>query len=158
MPPLQGPTLPCSPAQEHCLFGLTPNHNHMMTSVCQLDAMGLQFLCESFEAIQRKCSPRPPPGYTTLKGGDLYVDLWSNSLISLQLLQNTSNLGTFIISPPQTTRLPSLKPGPFIEVAVTNVQASLMPQPSPSYDKMAQLSFVAPYSSPPASGSRTYCF
>ena len=55
---LQGATLPCSPQREANLLNLpavlTDNHIKMMDALRHLDSYGLQFICESVEALRRE--------------------------------------------------------------------------------------------------------
>ena len=72
---LQGATLLCSPRQEANLLNpplmLMDNHIKMMDTLCHLDTCGLQFICESVEALSRERTPTQAPlGYCMLQVSD----------------------------------------------------------------------------------------
>ena len=68
---LQGATLPCSPWQEASLLNiatpveLTEGHRKMMDALRCLDNYGLQFICESAQALSRERTPVRASGYLT---------------------------------------------------------------------------------------------
>ena len=137
---LRGATLLCSLWQEAMLLGpppplLTDNHLKMMDALCHLDTVGLQFICESVEALRRERMPaQPPPDYHTLQVTDS-PQVATNSLMSQQFLRATSNLGTAIVTPlqllPEQHPAGDCCPDPEIENMVTNMhrheQASRTP-------------------------------
>ena len=129
---LHGATLPCSLWQEAMLLGLQPslltdNHIKMMDALCHLDTIGLQFICESVEALHRERMPtQPPPGYHMPQMTDPPQGVATNSPLSQEFLQAASNLGTVIVMPLQ---LPPVQhpagdhcPDPKIENVVTNIR------------------------------------
>ena len=137
---LQGATLPCSPWQEAHLLNppvvLTDNHIKMMDALRHLDSYGLQFICESVEALQRERMPtQAPPGYCTLQVLDALWGLIRHPPLSQEFYRAASNLGTAIVEPkqipPQLHLAESCCPDPEIESAVANMhwheQASSMP-------------------------------
>ena len=137
---LWGSTLPCSPRQEANLLNpsvvLMDNHIKMMDTLCHLDSYGLQFICESVEAMCRERMPtQAPPGYHTPQASDILRRLTSNPLLSQEFYRAASNLGTAIVEPqqvpPQQHLAGSCHPDPEIESTVANMyrhkQASGIP-------------------------------
>ena len=54
---------------------LTDNHIKMMDALCHLDSYGLQFICESVEALHRERTPtQAPPGYHMPQASDIPWD------------------------------------------------------------------------------------
>ena len=101
---LQGATLPCSLWQEAHLLNppvtLTDNHIKMMDALCHLDSYGLQFICESAEALHRERMPtQAPPGYRMLQALDTLRGSISNPPLSQEFYRAASNLGTAIVEP-----------------------------------------------------------
>ena len=128
---LQGATLPCSPWQEAHLLNpsviLMDNHIKMMDALCHLDSYGLQFICESAEALRRERMPtKAPPGYCMLQALDTPRGSTNNPLLSQEFYRAASNLGMAIMEPQQvpTQQHPvgSHCPDPEIESAITNMQ------------------------------------
>ena len=124
---LQGATLPCSPWREASLLNmatpveLTEGHQKMMDALRCLDNYGLQFICESAQALSRERIPvRAPPGYLTpqVPGAPLAHEFY----------RAASNLGTAIVAPlPVSTQQPLAeapihRPDPEIEAAVINME------------------------------------
>ena len=108
---LQGATLPCSPWQEASLLNivalveLTEGHQKMMDALRCLDDYGLQFICESAQALSREQTPvRAPPGYFTLQ--------LPGTPLAHEFYRATSNLGTTIVAPlpASTWQLPAEAP------------------------------------------------
>ena len=108
---LQGATLPCSPWREASLLNiaapveLTEGHQKMMDTLRCLDNYGLQFICESAQALSRERTPvRAPPGYFTPQV--------PGTLLAHEFYRATSNLGTAIVAPlpASTGRSPHLPP------------------------------------------------
>ena len=84
---LQGDTLPCSPQQEARLLNppltLIDNHIKMMDALHHLDSYGLQFICESAEALCRERMPtQAPPGYRMLQASDTLRGMTSHPPLS----------------------------------------------------------------------------
>ena len=140
---LQGATLPCSPRQEAHLLNplviLMDNHIKMMDALCHLDSYGLQFICESAEALRRERTPtQAPPGYRTPKVSDASQGSISNSPLSQEFYRATSNLCTAIVkpqqAPPQQHPVGNHRPDPEIESAITNVQRHERALSMPSTD------------------------
>ena len=128
---LQGATLPCSPQQEANLLNpllmLTDNHIKMMDTLRHLDTCGLQFTCESVEALHReKTLTQAPPGYHMPQALDTPWGMTSHPPLSQEFYRATSNLGTAILEPlpipPQQCPAGSRHPNPEIESVVTNMQ------------------------------------
>ena len=124
---LQGATLPCSPWQEASLLNivtpveLTEGHRKMMDALRCLDDYGLQFICESVQALSRERTPvRAPPGYSTLQV--------PGTPLAHEFYRANSNLGTAIVVPlPASTQQPLAeapirRPDPEIEAAVMNME------------------------------------
>ena len=127
---LQGMTLPCSPRREANLLNppvvLTDNHIKMMDALCHLDAYGLQFICESAEALHRERMPtQAPPGYPTLQASDIPRRSPNNPPLLQEFYRATSNLGTAIMEPqqvpPQQHLAGNRHPDPEIESAIANM-------------------------------------
>ena len=127
---LQGVTLPCFPWQETMLLSppppLTDTHIKMMDTLCYLDTTGLQFICESVEALRRERTPvQAPPGYCMPQVTDSQGTA-TNSPLSQEFLQAASNLGTTITRPqqllPQQHHMGNCHPDAEIEDAITNMQ------------------------------------
>ena len=136
---LHGATLLFSLQQEARLLGplmlLTDNHLKMIDSCHNLDSMGLQFICESIEALRRERTPAQLLlGYTTPQVMDLQVPS-TNSPMFQEVFQAAGNLGTMITSQPQVPpeQCPAQDhiPDPTIEDAIANMlrheQALWMP-------------------------------
>ena len=137
---LQEATLPCSPRQEAHLLNppviLMDNHIKMMDALCHLDSYGLQFICESAEALQRERMPtQAPPGYHMPQALDALWGSISHPPLSQEFYRATSNLGTAIMEPrqilPQQCLVESCRPDSEIESAIANMhqheQVSSMP-------------------------------
>ena len=140
---LQGATLPCSPQQEAHLLNplviLTDNHIKMMDTLHHLDSYGLQFICESAEALCRERMPtQAPPGYCMLQASDTPWGSISNALLSQEFYRAARNLGTAIVEPqqvpPQQCLVGNHCPEPEIESAVTNMQRHEQASSMPSTD------------------------
>ena len=103
---LQGAPLLCSPWWEASLLNiaapveLTEGHRKMMDALRCLDNYGLQFICESVEALSREQTPvRAPPSYLTLQA--------PGAPLAHEFYRATSNLGTAIVVPlPASTQQP----------------------------------------------------
>ena len=128
------------PRQEADLLNLpvilTDNHIKMMDALCHLDSYGLQFICESVEALRTERTPtQAPPGYHTPQASDIPWGSTNNPLLSQEFYRATSNLGTAIVEPqqvlPQQRLAENCCPDPEIESAIANMhrheQASGMP-------------------------------
>ena len=137
---LRGATLPCSPRQEANLLNpsvvLADNHIKMMDALCSFDSYGLQFICESAEALHREQTPtQAPPGYHMPQASDIPRRLTNNTPLLQEFYRAASNLRTAIVEPqqvpPQQHLAGSHHPDPEIESAITNMyrheQASGMP-------------------------------
>ena len=124
---LQRATLPCSPWREASLLNivtlveLTEGHQKMMDALRCLDDYGLQFICESAQALSRECIPvRAPPGYSMPQA--------PGAPLAHEFYRGASNLGTAIVVPlPASTRQPPAEapvrhPDPEIEAAVMNME------------------------------------
>ena len=124
---LQGATLPCSPWWEASLLNiatlveLTEGHRKMMDALRCLDDYGLQFICESVQALSREQTPvRAPPGYFMLQA--------PGALLAHELYRAASNLGTSIVAPlPASIQQPPAEapihhPDPEIEAVVINIE------------------------------------
>ena len=124
---LQGATLPCSPWQEASLLNiatpmeLTEGHWKMMDALRCLDNYGLQFICESAQALSGEWTPiRDPPGY--------FMPQVPGTLLAHEFYRAASNLGTAIVVPlPASTwqplaEAPICHPDPEIEAAVINME------------------------------------
>ena len=103
------------------LVELTEGHQKMMDTLRFLDNYGLQFICESAQALSREWTPvRAPPGYLTLQV--------PGALLAHEFYRATSNLGTAIVAPvPASTQQPPAeapihRPDPEIEAAVINME------------------------------------
>ena len=93
----------------------------MMDTLRCLDNYGLQFICESAQALSRERTPvRAPPGYFTPQV--------PGALLAHEFYRATSNLGTTIVAPlPASTQQPPAEapiccPDPEIEAAVINME------------------------------------
>ena len=124
---LQGTTLLCSPWWEASLLNiatlveLTEGHRKMMDTLRCLDDYGLQFICESAQALSRERTPvRVPPGYFTPQV--------PGTPLAHEFYRAASNLGTAIGAPlPASTQqplaeAPICRPDPEIEAAVINME------------------------------------
>ena len=124
---LQGATLPCSPWWEASLLNiatpveLTEGHRKMMVTLRCLDNYGLQFICESAQALSWGQTPvRAPPGYLMLQV--------PGAPLGHEFYRAASNLGTAIVAPlPASTQQPPAEapichPDPEIEAAVINME------------------------------------
>ena len=140
---LQGPTLPCSPQQEAHLLNppviLMDNHIKMMDALCHLDSYGLQFICESAEALHRERTPtQAPPGYCTLQASDTPQGSTNNPPLLQEFYRAASNLGTAIVEPqqvpPQQHSVGNCHPDPEIESVVANMQRHEQTLSMPSTD------------------------
>ena len=93
----------------------------MMDALRCLDNYGLQFICESAQALSREQTPvRAPPGYFTPQV--------PGTPLAHEFYRATSNLGTAIVEPLlASTRQPPAEapirdPDPEIEAAVINME------------------------------------
>ena len=93
----------------------------MMDTLRCLDNYGLQFICESAQALSREWTPvRAPPGYLTPQA--------PGALLAHEFYRTASNLGTTIVVPlPASTQQPLAEapihhPDPEIEAAVINME------------------------------------
>ena len=124
---LQGATLPCSPWWEASLLNiatlveLTEGHQKMMDALRCLDNYGLQFICESAQALSQERTPvRAPPSYLMPQA--------PGALLAHEFYRAASNLGTAIVVPlPASTQQPPAEapihcPDPEIEAAVINME------------------------------------
>ena len=124
---LQGATLPCLPWREASLLNmvtpveLTEGHQKMMDALRCLDTYGLQFICESAQALSREWTlVRAPPGYL--------MPQVPGAPLAHKFYRATSNLGTAIVAPlPALTQQPPAEapircPDPEIEAAVINME------------------------------------
>ena len=124
---LQGATLPCSPWWEATLLNmatpveLTEGHRKMMDALRCLDNYGLQFICESAQALSREWTPvRAPPSYLTPPA--------PGTPLAHEFYRAASNSGTAIVVPlPASTQQPLAEapircPNPEIEAAVINME------------------------------------
>ena len=124
---LQGATLPCSPWREASLLNiatpveLTEGHRKMMDTLSCLDNYGLQFICESVQALSQERIPvRAPPG--TL------MQQVPGAPLAHEFYRAPSNLGTAIVAPLlASTQQPPAEapircPDPEIEAAVINME------------------------------------
>ena len=127
---LQGATLPCSSQREANLLNpsvvLTDNHIKMMDALHHLDSYGLQFICESAEALCRERMPtQAPPGYHTPQASDIPRGSTNNPLLSQEFYRAASNLRTAIMEPqqvpPQQRSAGNCHPDPEIESAIANM-------------------------------------
>ena len=123
---LQGATLPCSPWWEASLLNIAApveltEGRKVMDALRCLDNYGLQFICESAQALSWEWTlVRAPPGYLTpqVPGAPLADEFY----------RATSNLGTAIVAPlPASTQQPPAEapiccPNPEIEAAVINME------------------------------------
>ena len=124
---LKWATLPCSPWWVASLLNmatpveLTEGHRKMMDALRCLDTYGLQFICESVQALSQEWTPvRAPPGYLTPQV--------PGALLAHEFYRAASNLGTAIVVPlPASTQQPLAEapircPDPEIEAAVINME------------------------------------
>ena len=93
----------------------------MMDALRCLDNYGLQFICESAQALSREQTPvRAPPGYLTPQ--------LPGALFTHEFYRDASNLGTAIVAPlPASTQPPPAEApirhlDPEIEAAVINME------------------------------------
>ena len=92
-----------------------------MDALRYLDNYGLQFICESAQALSQEQTPvRAPPGYLTPQA--------PGTPLAHEFYRATSNLGTAIVAPlPASTQQPPAEapichPDPEIEAAVINME------------------------------------
>ena len=124
---LQGVTLLCSPWQEASLLNiatpveLTEGHWKMMETLGCLEDYGLQFICESAQALSREWTlVRATSGYFMLQV--------PGAPLAHEFYRATSNLGTTIVVPlPASTQQPPAEapihhPDPEIEAVVINME------------------------------------
>ena len=124
---LQGATLPCSPWWEASLLNiatpveLTEGHQKMMDTLRCLDNYGLQFICESVQALSQEQTPvRAPPGYLMPQA--------PGTPLAHEFYRAPSNLGTAIVAPllastqQPPAEAPIHHPDPEIEAAVINME------------------------------------
>ena len=102
------------------------NHIKMMDALHHLDSYGLQFICESAEALCREQTPTQAPlGYPTPQALDIPRGSTNNPPLSQEFYRVTSNLGTAIVEPQQVPaqQCPAgnCNPDPEIESAITNM-------------------------------------
>ena len=128
---LQGARLPCSPRQEANLLNpplmLMDNHIKMMDALCHLSTSGLQFICESVEALCQERTPvQAPPGYCMLQASDPLQGTTTRSPLSQEFYHAANNLSTRITVPQQTPPQQHLAgdhhPDPEIVSTITNMQ------------------------------------
>ena len=130
---LVGATLPCSPQQEanllnlNPLFALTNNHIKMMDILWHLDTVGLQFICESVEALHRERTPaQAPPGYRTPAGVGPSVGVNHSFPLVTSILQCHQQPGhshhCAWTNPTATASRQESPTRPEIESAITNIQ------------------------------------
>ena len=119
---------------------LMDNHLKMMDALCHLDTVGLQFICESMEALCRERMPtHPTPGYCMPQMTDSPQGVATNSQMSQEFLWAASNLGAVIVTPPQL--LPGQHPvgnrcsDPEIENAVANMHRHKQASHTPLTDR-----------------------
>ena len=100
---------------------LTEGHRKMMDALRCLDNYGLQFICESAQALSRERTlVRAPPGYLTPQA--------PGTPLAHEFYRAASNLGTTIVVPlPASTQqplaeAPICRPDPEIEAAVINME------------------------------------
>ena len=93
----------------------------MMDALRCLDNYGLQFICESVQALSQEQTPvRAPPGYFTPQA--------PGTPLAHEFYRAASNLGTAIVAPlPASTQQPPAeapihRPDPEIEAAVINME------------------------------------
>ena len=93
----------------------------MMDALRCLDNYGLQFICESAQALSWELTPvRAPPGY--------FMPQAPGTLLAHEFYRAASNLGTAIVAPlPASTQQPLAEapishPNPEIEAAVINME------------------------------------
>ena len=127
---LPGTTLLCSPQQEANLLNpqpmLTDNHIKMMDALCHLDTIGLQFICESLEALRReRTHTQAPPGYRTLQASDVLrgITSQSHSPMSHEFYRAASNLSTTIVEPQQIS--PQQHPAAIATPSIIHHQSTL---------------------------------
>ena len=125
---LCGATVLCTLQQEANFLGqpllLTANHLKMMNSMHNLDSVGLHFICESIEALQKERMPAQPLlGYTTPQLTDLLSS--ADSPMLQEVFRAASNLDTMIAGPPQVQPIQQptqdCLPDPKIEDAIPNM-------------------------------------
>ena len=95
----------------------------MMDTLSCLDNYGLQFICESAQALSREWTPiRAPPGY--------FMPQVPGAPLAHEFYRAASNLGTAIVAPlPASTRQPLAEapirdPDPEIEAAVISMECN----------------------------------
>ena len=127
---LRGATLPCSPWQEANLLSpsvvLMDNHIKMMDALHHLDSYGLQFICESAEALHREKMPTQAPlCYHMLQASDILHGWTSKPPLSQEFYRAANNLGTAIVEPqqvpPQLHLAGNCHPDPEIESTIANM-------------------------------------
>ena len=124
---LQGATLLCSPWREASLLNivtpveLTQGHRKMMDALRCLDNYGLQFICESVQALSQEQTPvRAPPSYLMPQA--------PGTPLAHEFYRAASNLGTAIVVPllastqQPLAEAPIRHPNPEIEAAVINME------------------------------------
>ena len=124
---LQGATLLCSPWREESLLNittpveLTEGHRKMMDTLRCLDNYGLQFICESAQALSQEWTQvRAPPGY--------FMPQVPGTPLAHEFYRAASNLGTTIVAPllastqQPPAEAPIHHPDPEIEAAVINME------------------------------------
>ena len=130
------------------------NHIKMMDALHHLDSYGLQFICESVEALHREQMPtQAPPGYRTPQASDIPCRSSNNPPLSQDFYRAASNLGTAIMEPihvpPQQHPVGNHHPDPEIESIVVNMyrheQASGMPSTDSNNNHGEGAALAAPY-------------
>ena len=103
------------------LVELTEGNRKMMDALRCLDNYGLQFICESVQALSQERTPvRAPPSYLMPQA--------PGALLAHEFYRATSNLGTAKVAPlPASTQQPSAEApichlNPEIEAAVINME------------------------------------
>ena len=99
----------------------------MMDALRHLDSYGLQFICESLEALHRERTPtQAPPGYRMMQASDTLRGSIRNPPLSQEFYRAANNLGTAIVELqqvlPQQCPVGSHHPDPEIESAIANMQ------------------------------------
>ena len=109
------------PAELVTQVELTEGHRKMMDALRCLDNYGLQFICESAQALSREQTPvRAPPSYLMPQA--------PGAPLAHEFYRATSNLGTAIVAPLRaSTQQPLAEapihcPNPEIEAAVINME------------------------------------
>ena len=109
------------PAELVTQVELTEGHRKMMDALRCLDNYGLQFICESAQALSREQTPvRAPPSYL--------MPQVPGAPLAHEFYRATSNLGTAIVAPLRAStqqplaEAPIRCPNPEIEAAVINME------------------------------------